>query len=69
VAVYERLDGDLDQRRRLRRRQLVDRRLRISAAEKGPDEIRHVAADSFESSTRTSFALITATRAAALEVL
>jgi hypothetical protein len=44
AAPYELIDGHLSQRRRLRRRQPVDRRHRISAAEKGPHEIRHVGA-------------------------
>jgi hypothetical protein len=44
AAVNEVLDGHLGERRRLRWRQPVDRRHRISAAEKGPYEIRHVCA-------------------------
>jgi hypothetical protein len=43
-AVHELLDRHLAERRRLRWRQLFDRRDRICAAEKGPDEIRHVGA-------------------------
>src|SRR5262245_60686232 len=44
AAFQEMLDGYLGQRRRLRRRQPVDRGRRFAAAQKSPDDVRHVGA-------------------------